>query len=190
MKELTAHQGRIHDMRRPVADGGGGKTAREIAAELGISTSTVAKTFSAINQKLGIAKKTEAQTQDGSQVGRAHEFSRTENTRPEVAAAAIVALADPTIDTFAEAIRRANAALVAGGIPGKVSDAILRRMRVKFGGAITEIKATNTATLMVSTIQPFMIGRPRRRVRPVRRLASWRSPRLCGRTGCAARSSP
>lgn len=104
-----------------------GKTRAEIAHILGISESVVSKTLQACYRKLGIKKK--AGGQEGP--GRGLEI-----TNPERAAAIVDALSDP--------LHKVQEALKLAGLPEKVSQSVLKRLRVKFYGAIHEVKALKT----------------------------------------------
>lgn len=128
--KLTAKQQAAYDLTRPEKDGGQGKTYGEAATILGISKPVVSKTLQAVYRKLGLRngeRGTEGRT-------------ATELRNPEKAAAAIDALTDP--------LEKVKDALAAAGLPGKVSDALLRRLRVKFFGAVTEVRAFKTQELV------------------------------------------
>lgn len=137
-KPLTAKQQAVWDLRRPVEEGGLGKTITETAVMLGISQPVVSKYMVTIRKKLGI---TDA-------MARANIAKLTENKHPEVAAAAIEAAADPTAQSQKEAIERVNEELKRAGIGTKVSDALVRRMRVRYGNAITLKKQIGTNEIL------------------------------------------
>lgn len=128
--KLTEKQRAAYDLTRPEKEGGQGKTYAEAAAILGISKPVVSKTLQAVYRKLGLKKE-----QRGHEVKQATEFKN-----PEKAAAIVDALTDP--------LEKVKDALVAAGFPGKVSDSVLRRLRVKYFGAITEVKAFKTQELV------------------------------------------
>lgn len=140
MKELTVKQQRIWDLKRPIAEGGQGKTYTEIAAIIGISQPVVSKTLTVIYKKLGIKNGRE----------RAAAAHSIEVTKPEAVAAAIDAASDPTAETQRAAIARVNAELKAAGIPDRVNEALVRRMRVKYGNAITIKKQQTTNEILQS----------------------------------------
>lgn len=125
---LTEKQRAIYDLLRPVAEGGQGKTQPEAAALLGISRSVVNKTMQVVYRKLGVRK--------GKGHGDSGEKQSAEVRRPEVAAAAIEAAADPVALTQKEAIERVNEQLRAAGLPAKVSEALVRRLKVKYADSV------------------------------------------------------
>lgn len=143
MKDLTDKQRRIHDMTRPIAEGGEGKTSAEIARELGISEPVVCKARGVIYRKLGISV---AQSSAEGKV-RGGQMSATENRRPEVAAAALFAATDVIADTQIEALDRINTELKAAGMPDKVSAALLRRLRNKYQGVVHQVRALKTGDI-------------------------------------------
>jgi len=132
MKDLTKKQQSIWDLKEQ------GLTRPEIAAELGIAMQCISNTITVIRKKLGVAE------------GRKNrqELHSVECLRPEVAAAAIDAASDPLSKTQKAAIAKVNEELKASDIPGKVSEAILRRMMVKYGNAITIKKAASTKEII------------------------------------------
>lgn len=137
-KPLTEKQQRVWDMRRPVAEGGQGKSRAEIAAELGISKPVVSKTLQAIYKKLGLSRGKSKTTI----------LETPEIKRPEATAAALVAASDPWSETKKEAIERVNAMLKAEGIPDKVSEALVRRLKVKYAGAVYAAKELRTGEIL------------------------------------------
>lgn len=134
MKALTPRQQAMWDLKRPVEEGGQGRSNGEIALALGISINNVGKTLTIIRAKLGI-KNGAAQRALAQSI---------ELTNPELAAAAIEAGADPVSQTITAAIERFNAHLKASGLPGKVSEALVRRMRVKYANAVTATRELRT----------------------------------------------
>lgn len=114
-----------------------GKTRREIAHILGISEPVVSKTLGVCYKKLGLRKK-----------DRPNLHAGAEHKYPEVAAAAIDAAADPTAFTMKEAIERVNEQLKAAGLPAKVSDALVRRLRVKYANAVMATKELRTTEIL------------------------------------------
>lgn len=126
MKGLTPKQQRIWDMKRPVDQGGEGKTRGQIAAELGISEPVVGKQISVIHKKLGV------KPDPGS-------HKRVENAEPEKAAAAIVAMTDP-YGKVLEACRQA-------GLPDSTAKQLIRRLEVKYHRVVTEVRNLQTKEL-------------------------------------------
>jgi len=124
-KDLTPHQQRIWDMRRPVADGGEGKAYVEIGQELGISPNVVSKTIVAIRRKLGIS----------GQMATAVEYRD-----PERAAAVMDALTDPRFGNLVAACR-------AAGLPDRVAEGFIRRLRLKYNGITVEARNLQTREL-------------------------------------------
>lgn len=131
-KPLTARQLAIYDLVRDVKEGGQGKTQAEAGAMLGISRPVVNKTMQVVYRKLGISK--------GKGHGISGEKTSLEAKKPEVAAVAIDSLADP--------FGRVQEAMAAAGLPEKVSTAVLRRLRVKYSGAISEVKSLKTQEIL------------------------------------------
>lgn len=129
-KPLTVKQRTVYDLKEA------GRTRPEIAASLGISEPVVSKTLQACYRKLGIKKK-----QGGQGIG-------TEHRRPEVAAAAIEAAADPCSETLKAAVERVNAQLKASGLPERVSEALVRRLRVKYANAVTATRELRTNEIL------------------------------------------
>ena len=132
MKELTTKQQALWDLKEQ------GKTRPEIASELGVGKQYVSNTITVIRKKLGLPISH----------GNGSEMNTTEVQRPEVAAAAIDAASDPTTKTQKEAIDRANQTLKDAGVPGKVSYALVRRMRVKYADVVTEKKRLTTNEIL------------------------------------------
>lgn len=134
-KPLTAKQQEILDLRQA------GKTNKEIAAMLGISENVVVKQAVVARRKAGIAPATPSQ--------RARQQG-CEYQNPELAAAAIEAAADPLARTQKEAIDRVNAQLKAAGMPGRVSEVIVRRMLVKYANVVMVKKQLTTQEILKS----------------------------------------
>ncbi len=135
MKGLTPHQQRIFDLAQT-------KTNAEIASELGVSVPNISKTLVVCNRKLGFPMK------PGVRSGRANEV---ETKNPELAAAAIEAASAAgigTLTTQKAAIEAVNEQLRAAGIPGKVSEAVVRRMLVKHADVVTLKKKINTNEIL------------------------------------------
>ena len=123
-KPLTAKQAMINGFREA------GKTRVQIAAELGISENVVSKTISTINKKLGI-------TAPSPQIGMPMEFRN-----PEKAAALIDAATEPP------ELMRVRQAMEAAGLPQTVSTRLLHRLKVKYFGALTEIRNLKTQEIL------------------------------------------
>lgn len=123
--KLTQHQQVLWDMKLE------GKTRPQIAADLGISVPVVSKTISMIYKKLGIVKKPGDQGLTG-----------IETRNPEVAAAVIDAATEP------EALLRISEAMKQAGLPEKVGAALIRRLKVKYFGAVTEIRNLKTQEIL------------------------------------------
>lgn len=128
-KPFTAKQQAVWDLTRSLGEGGQGKTQEEAAGILGISKPVVNKTMQACYRKRGMRK--------GAGLGAARAI---EMKSPEKAALVIDAMTDPLL--------KVQEALAAAGLPEKVSSAVLRRLRVKFFGAVTEVKAFKTQELV------------------------------------------
>ena len=128
---LTLKQQAIYDLK--VA----GKTMNEIAHILGISTPVVNKTLGVCYRKLGLSKRQRPEITTG-----------IEHRNPEIAAAAIQAAADPSAPSLTEAINRVNAQLKAAGLPDKVSERLIRRLRVKYADAITATRELKTNEIL------------------------------------------
>lgn len=127
-KPLTAKQQTIWDMKQA------GKSRPQIAAELGISEPVVSKTITVIRKKLGIETPS---PRDSS--GRA-----MENANPEKAAAVLVAATDPMnykMEKIQEALREA-------GFNERLRTSVLRRLKVKYAGAVTELRNLQTSEIL------------------------------------------
>ena len=121
--KLTAKQEEIRRLRDE------GKTRPQIAAELGISEPVVSKTITAINKKLGTTSKDVRASANAVEI-----------RDPEKAAALIDAGTDP-LQKVADAFREA-------GLPPGTSHALLKRLRVKYYGAVSEVKNLKTAEIL------------------------------------------
>jgi len=135
-KPLTAKQQTIYDLSRPFSEGGQGKKRIEVAAIMGISVPVVSKTLAVVYRKLGFPKR------PGSRL------RLTELQQPEVAAAAIEAAADPWADTMKQAIDKANEQLKLAGLPAKVTESLVRRLRVKYCNAVYAAKDLRTKEIL------------------------------------------
>ena len=132
MKELTTKQQALWALKER------GLTRPEIAAELGVGKQYVSNTITVIRKKLGFPISH----------GNGGEMNTTEVQHPEIAAAAIDAASDPAAKTQKEAIDSVNQTLKDAGVPGKVSYALVRRMRVKYADVVTEKKRLTTNEIL------------------------------------------
>ncbi|MDZ4342306.1 MAG: hypothetical protein U1E51_07690 [Candidatus Binatia bacterium] len=139
MKELTAKQLAIFEMRKSVEVGGRGLRLEEIARELGISTPVVSKAIGVICRKLGLKRGERPWEERGGVRDEDH---------AEKVAGAIDAAADVVSKTQREAIERVNESLKAAGVPDRISDATVRRMLVKYAGVVTVKKQINTSEIL------------------------------------------
>lgn len=139
-KPLTTRQKEVYDLVRPMEKGGHGKTYKEAAAVLGISESVVSKTLQVVYRKLGRPR--------GAWEATGGVKQAAEYRKPEVAAAAIEAAADPMAETQKEAIARVNEALKASGLPDKVSEALVRRLKVKYANATFAARELRTTEIL------------------------------------------
>lgn len=114
-KPLTVKQQAVWDLKQA------GKTYKQIAAEMGISWPVVGKTLKAVYKKLGLTKPAGQTVTGGS-----------EYKTPEKFAAVMDAATDP-LNKLSDALRDA-------GVPPGAATAILKRIRVKFYGAMTEVR--------------------------------------------------
>ena len=128
-KPLTARQQEIHDLIRPVSEGGQGKTRNEAAAMLGISANVIGKTVTVINKKLEIKNPAGG----GS-------YRAAEVTDPERAAAMIDVGTDP--------FTKVRDAIKASGFPVAAGEALLRRLRSKFANVTTEVRNLKTQEIL------------------------------------------
>ena len=123
MKGLTAKQQAIHELKL------GGKKNAEIASLLGISVPVVCKTVVVINKKLGIK----------TVPGAAHQL---ENANPEKAAAILDAMTE--VDPY----MKVKEAFAACGLPAVVSSSLMKRLRQKYTGALTEVRSLKTGEIL------------------------------------------
>ena len=131
MKELTAKQQALWDLQRPVVEGGQAKSYAEIAELLGISIPVVGKTLNVVRRKLGIDNAKE----------RHIEAQKLEvTTPPETQAAVLDALSDP--------INKLKHAFAEAGLPEKVNERLIHRLRVKYSGVITEARNLKTQEIL------------------------------------------
>jgi DNA-binding CsgD family transcriptional regulator len=131
-KALTAKQQQVYDLTRPVSEGGQGKTRAEAAAILGISAPVVSKTLQACYKKLGLKRvRGEMQT--------------TEVKRPEVVAAVMDCATNPDVELKLGKLREAYRE---AGLPIGAAEALIKRLRVKFFGAITATRNLKTQEIL------------------------------------------
>jgi hypothetical protein len=113
---LAPKQQAIWDLRQE------GKARKEIASILGVSVPYVSKTMTTIYKKLGNSPGKGA--------------AGVERRDPEATAAMIDAASDPLL--------KVKDALMEAGLPERVSEAMLKRLRLKFYGAVHEVRALKT----------------------------------------------
>lgn len=130
-KPLTAKQQAVYDLKLE------GKTMKEIAAIRGISAPVVNKTLVVAYKKLGLSKKQRPPQAKGAEI-----------RNPELAAAALEAASDPWSESRRKAIERVNSQLKELGIPDKVSEALVKRLKVKYAGAVYAAKELRTAEIL------------------------------------------
>lgn len=127
--KFTEKQQRIWDLTRPVAEGGEGKTRIEAARILGISAPVVSKTLQACYRKKNL------------QPGKAKTKLRSsELEKPEFTAAVIDSSTDP-LTKVRDAMREA-------GLPIGTAEALLKRLRVKYYGAVTAVRNLKTQEIL------------------------------------------
>lgn len=138
-KPLTARQQEIWDLLRSKEEGGEGLDRHAAAARLEISVNVISKTYTIIRKKLGIAPNTTPRA--------------IETKNPEKAAAAIVALTDPAYKNLSDA-------LTAAGMPERMKSSIIRRLQVKYHGAVSEVRNLQTRELsdMIGQKIHLMLG--------------------------------
>ncbi|HEV8262699.1 MAG TPA: hypothetical protein VGQ19_18335 [Burkholderiales bacterium] len=134
-KPLTAKQQAVWDLTRPVSEGGQGKTRAQAAAILGISAPVASKYLQACYRKMGLKRV-------------AGQMQLTEVKKPEVAAAALEAAADPMAESQRAAIDRVNEQLKASGVPDKVSQALVRRLKSKYANAVFAARELRTGEIL------------------------------------------
>lgn len=125
--KLTARQQALWDLKLS------GKTYQEIASILAISRPVVSNTLCIIRKKLGINKPW------GFGNGGA---GAVELTNPDKAAAVLDAMTE--IDPY----QKVADAFKACGLPKTVSDSLMRRLRLKYTGALTEVRSLKTGEIL------------------------------------------
>jgi DNA-binding CsgD family transcriptional regulator len=124
-KPLTAKQQRTWELKQL------GKTREEIAAERGVSVNGIRKELVTIYRKLGVSP---------GKGGLNAETRAAEHVKPELAAAVIDAGTDP--------LQNVRDAMKAAGLPVATSEALLKRLRVKYYGAVQEVRALKTKEIL------------------------------------------
>ena len=143
MKKLTARQKQLWKLKEQ------GMDRYQIAEELGMEPQSVANMSTVIKKKLALNVSLSAPRPGG----------LMEVTNPEVAAAGIDAASDPTAKSQEQAIENVNKMLKEAGVPGRVSKALLRRMRVKYADVVTVKKqATQDELLRMIDESIYLIG--------------------------------
>lgn len=132
--KFTAKQQRIWDLTRPVSEGGEGKTRKEAADIIGISAPVVSKTLQACYRKKGLqASKSKAKLRSA------------ELAKPEMTAAVI----DAATTTEAELkLNKVRDAFREAGLPVGTAEALIKRLRVKYYGAITAVRNLKTQEVL------------------------------------------
>lgn len=125
MKGLTEKQQAVWDLKQE------GKTHKEMGQILDISPNVVKKQLAVIHRKLGI---TDAHKQST-------EARRIENTTPPEVQAKL-------LDAMSEPITKLRIAMAEAGLPEKVSETLIHRIRVKYSGVITETRNLKTNEIL------------------------------------------
>lgn len=133
--KFTEKQQRIWDMTRPVSEGGEGKTRKEAAAILGISAPVVSKTLQACYRKKGIKHAK----------GEASVTNAVEQKDPQKAAAIIDAATTPDAEFKLGKVREA---FREAGLPVGTAEALIKRLRVKYYGAVTAVRNLKTQEIL------------------------------------------
>jgi predicted transcriptional regulator len=124
-KPLSEQQVRIHALREA------GRSYREIAADLGVSAQVVGNALVLIRRKLGI------RVPVGRGVG-----SRLAERDPERVARALDAASEP------EALVKVREAMAAAGLPESVRTSLLRRLKVRYFGVVSECRNLKTSEVL------------------------------------------
>lgn len=135
---LTVKQQAIWDMRRPLSEGGLGKTRKEVAAALGISVPVVAKTLQVVYKKLGI---------DAPGLGSRDAIERVmaEHVDPGKAAVLVDAVTEPDVRGK---LRRISEAIEESGLPKRFGRALLKRLETRYLNVKTEIRSLKTGEIL------------------------------------------
>ena len=126
---LTAKQRAVWDLVRSVAEGGQGKTQQEAAGILGISKPVVNKYVQTCRKKLGI------------KMSR-NEIKTAEHKNPPLAAAVLDVATEP------QGLQKIRDALREAGLPLATAEALLKRIRVKYYGLVTEVRNLKTQEIL------------------------------------------
>lgn len=130
---LTAKQKAIWDLKRAIDEGGQGKKNAEIAAIMGISVPVVSKTLGVIYKKLGISPGAGRRVRAG---------NLTEHQNPQKAAAVMDAISEPPqLVKLVDSMREV-------GVPARAAEALIKRLRVKYYGAITAVRNLKTQEIL------------------------------------------
>lgn len=129
---LTEKQQAVWDLTRPCSEGGAGKTRKEAAAILGISAPVVSKTLQACYKKKGIKRVR-------------GELRAAEVRKPELAAAVIDAATNPDVELKLGKLREAYRE---AGLPLATAEALIKRIRVKFFGAVSATRNLKTQEVL------------------------------------------
>ena len=135
-RPLTEKQAKICELRAE------GKSVREVAGLMGVSEQRVRRQMEQASLKLGVRK---VDAREDSVTWP--KLGGKEDLKAEVEAAALEAASDPTRTQLA-AIELVNAQLVASGVPMKVSLALLKRMKAKYGGVVHVRRQLRTSELV------------------------------------------
>lgn len=127
---LPPQQQRVWDLK------GIGKTDSEIAAIMGISQNVVQKYVVLARKRLGLTHTAPAN------------LSGIEHKNPEAAAIAIEAASDPWFKTLKQSIDNANDLLKKSGISSKISYALVKRLRMKYTGAVYAARNLQTGQIL------------------------------------------
>ena len=120
-KKLTERQKQLWSLKQQ------GSSWDTIARELGMLPQSVGNMLTVIRKKLGLFVGKNAPRQGATM----------EVKNPMLAAAAIDAASDPVARSQAEAIEKVNKILKDAHVPGRVSEGLIRRMRVKYADVVT-----------------------------------------------------
>lgn len=126
--KLTVKQQAAWDLKQA------GRSNADAAAALGISPNVYSKMLVVCRKKLGLSG---VQPMKG-----------VEHKNPELAAAAIEAASDPWHKTTKAAIDSVNNTLKQAGLPGRVTESLVKRLRVKYAGEVYEARNLQTKEIL------------------------------------------
>ena len=126
MKKLTERQKEIWDLHKK------GVPRNEMAEKLGVEPTSIGNALTTIRKKLAKMGKDTKEVPRGT-------GNTLEIQSPETVAAAIDAASNPNVKTQREAIAEVNKTLKLAGVPQRVSEALIRRIKVKCADVI-EVK--------------------------------------------------